>query len=338
MNRSRFFRAAGVVLPALALIGCGGETSGVTNGYPSAPSNVGKPAGPGVNGGNSLAALAVGQTWTYAVSGTITEQVVSNGTVQTITGNVVNAKIVRAVTAAPSSFGSGVFQLTDTFTYALQGYTPTAQVWTEYVTQGEGGSLSMVGFSAQGLIPTLATTAAVVPGSFGKNVTLSGSSTLNFNEPTFYVTVANPSSTGTPASVVYDITPGNGTVQTSFAALTQEQVPASSGAAYTAWSTESSTTQFLNINGLYNLMALQQPLPPDWVQQASTTFATSDDWVPSMDVPVRSHLVRTESDTVATSYSYSAGTFTVPPTITYSFLASPLISKEDLQLSFVSEG
>ena len=338
MNRSRFFRAAGVVLPALALIGCGGETSGVTNGYPSAPSNVGNPAGPGVNGGNSMAAMAVGQTWTYAVSGNITQQVLNGTTVQTISGAVTNGKIVRAVTAAPASFGSGVFQLTDTFTYTLQGYTPSVQVWTEYVTQGSGGTISLAGFSSQGLIPTLSTRGAIVPGSFAKNTTLSNSSALNFNEPVFLLTFNNPSSTGNPPSVTYGIGAGSGTIQTSFAALAQQQVPSTSGGAYTAWTTESSTTEYLNVDALYKLIALEQPPGTNFVQQASTTFATSDDWVPSMGVPVRSHLVKTESDTVATAYSYTTGSFTAPPSITYTFLANPLVTKEDLQLSFVSAG
>ncbi len=305
--------------------GCGGS-NGVSSGFPSSPGAVGNPTGPGTNGGSAMVAMTTGRTFQYAVSGTVTKDYLdSSGTKKTLSGAVTNATLTRAVSDGSGVLGVTGFQITDTFTYTLQGSTPAVEVRTWYVTQAPDNSLSLAGAN-QGTYLTVPTgPVPYAPGTFSTSLNLSvGLTPISFpNDPANVITFKDPAGKGPDQTIA--IIPGDGTIETSFTALKQESVPTTSGAPYTAWRTQFSQTSVFNDNGLYRLY-LEEVLPSDFVVQSRTAQTSTDDWVPSIGAPVRSHLTVSLANQVATSYQFGLGSYNVAPSITYT---SQLLSKQE---------
>ncbi len=335
MQSTNLFKTILLGTPLLALAGCGGS-NGLSNGFPSQPSSVGNPTGPGVNGGSAMAALAFGRTFQYAVSGTITKDYLdSAGTKHTFTGAMTNATLTREISDGSGVLGVPGFQITDTLTFTVQGTAPSVEVSTWYLMQAGDNSLSIAGANQYNYLTEPAGTVPFAPGTFTTSTNLSsGITSINFpNDPVFVVNFTDPAGKN-PIPQTYNIVPGDGTIETSFTALGQESVPTTKGAAYTAWKTQYSQTTLFNDDGLYHLY-MQDILPSDFVVQSRVAKTSTDDWVPSLGAPVRMHQTLSETDQVATSYQFNLGAWNTTPGITYT--SQQLTKKETLDLALVSQ-
>jgi hypothetical protein len=317
-------RIGAAALVAVSAIGCGGS-SGISDGFPSSPSTVvGKPVGPGVNGGSALAALTVGRTYQYAVTGTVTKDYLVGTNVQTISAPVENASLTRVVSAAPDGV-AGHFQFTDTLTYSLQGGVPTVEASTWLVSQGADNSISIIGETKFSVPATTTPAIPLAPGTFSQTTNLSGDATLTFGLASYIYPVV---SSGKP-DFDYVVYPGTGTLQTAVTALGTENVPASSGS-YTAWKTQTTVSDSWNVNGLWYILQTEA-LNSGFVVSSKSTKTLVEDWVPSIAAPVRSYETLSETDNVSESYSFTVPTYEIDPTVTYAF-APPLNKKETLEM------
>jgi hypothetical protein len=285
-----------VVASALALDGCGGS-SGVSAGYPTAPSTgAGNPVGPGVNGGSQLAKWVVGNTWNYSVSGTLTEDYLDEANQKaTIGGTLTSGTLVREVSAAPAPFASGVFQVTDTFTFAVGGSQPQVQVSTRYFLQGSDGSLTQVGMGNT-FIQTMFTSgaSASVPGTFSGNANLSSSASGG----SFY---PGPSA-------------GTTGLTDAFTSLGQVSVPSSKGVPYTAWKTQDTQTATWEQDYQY-ITSSGNVIPIGWPINSSYTKTETDYWVPSIGAPVEFKEALNGEANVILTYTINTSGFTYTSTV-----------------------
>ena len=317
------------VLPLLALAGCGG-TDGLDTGYPSSPSTVNKPVGPGVNGGSALAVWTPGMSWKYNVSGTISYDYVNTaGAVATTSGQVTNGLLTRVVNTAPAPYPTGCVEVTDTFTYTLQGGTPTVEVENRYysVSTSDGlkaktsqksgvakpayqtGSLTLIGedrYSNQ--LMYVGSTGTSVPATFTSTTNLSDQANGSaYNPPPVAPDGSDPTQTYPTATASFT---------SALSVLGQETVPALDGSSYTAWKTQSSLQTTWENNGL--MWSTITSLPSGWVINTVDNETWTDDWVPSMGVQVKTHYTLTEKADASMSYSITKTSAGVPTEITYS--------------------
>jgi len=310
MRKSHPLKQLIPLLPLLALAGCGG-TDGLSNGYPTSPSGATKPVWIPNSGGSAMATWAVGNVWKYAVSGTVTKDYLNaSNAVQTMSGQITNGTLVRSVSAAPSAFPAGTFQVTESLTYTIQGSVPTVETYQHYVSQGSDGSLTDLGVGADGIGVLFSTgTGPIVPGTFAQNKNLS----------------TQPS--GITFNPVGDA--GEASLLQSFAPLSQSTLASQGGNSYTVWNSHSSETQTWNQEWLYYVGgATQYDLPVGWLLNWTTNISTNDFWVPSLGAPVKSHWDINESDNALITWTFKAPSFT--------YTSTPLNKVESLDLYLVS--
>jgi hypothetical protein len=329
--KSLKFVTAGV--SAILAIGCGG-TSGVSNGFPANPNtNGGNPVGPGVNGGSAMVTLTTGQTFTYAVTGTVTKDYLdSSNNKKTISGPVTNATLVRELSADPDGI-PGHFQVVDTLTYTIQGNPQSVEVSTWYLAQNPDNSLSILGETKFNFATLTDSNIPLVPGTFSTSANFSGNADLVFQALPVGWDIPAPAGTFGP-DYTGSVSPGTGTIESAVTNLNQETVPASTGAAYTAWKTQYTQSEVWNINGVWILYD-GLTLAPGTILQSNVNKTLTEDWVPSMGASVRSYLTLTESDVPITAFNFTPATYNVPPAITYTF-GPTLNKKEDLELVLTS--
>jgi hypothetical protein len=310
-------------LPILSAAGCGG-TDGLSNGYPSVPPNVNKPVGPGVNGGSQLAVWQPGETWTFNVSGNISKDYINAaGAVATESGPITNGILTRTVNTAPAPYPEGTLEVTDSFSYTIQGGVPTVDVVNRYYSPStssgfktkpgmvvkpafQTGSLTLVGEDRyESQVQFTSTSGLNIPASFSASTTASNQTSGSAFYPApvqfvsggaeNYAAIANTSS--------------------AFTVLNQESVPAQDGSSYTAWKTQSSLQTAWNNNGL--VWSTINALPVGWVIQAIDNESSTDDWVPSEGVSVKTHYTLTETASASLNDAITRTSSGVPETITY---------------------
>lgn len=269
----------------MALSGCGGSASPASSGYPDPEVVTNVPMGPGVDGGTSLRKFVAGDSYTYKVTGTITQEYYDAALVKRTVTAPVKGTCVKSITAATYN-GTACLLLTDNLQYTPNGGVTVVSVFERYVTQAADGSVTIIGQRDHSTNFDANPSTAFLPGVFG---TGSGIST----SPRFTNNSADPLA--------------DKAIDYSFSPMSQESVPATVGS-FMTWKSNWTHTDTSNYYPAPRV-ALGMILPFGYVAQMVRSESGTEWWAPNLGCAIKTVLSVTQTDSILKSWTYSSGTF-----------------------------
>jgi len=299
----------GVAVLALAFVGCGGQ-GGVGTGFPDPPTgSVLLASGPGINGGTSLRIYRAGDTWEYAVSGTmLREEFDQSSTRVSRNQGPVTGSMTRTITAVTVTGIGPCFKVTDALTFKLNGGLPTVEVLETYLSQAVDGSVTMLGRrqNSSNAAPGVGgSTQPWLPGTLGAGASVGGAGRFDHTL------------TGYP-STTFDIS-------TAFAVTGSSTVTADSSPVFNTWRALYTDSMHNNWSVMAWFKAFN--ISNGFIFKTKEDISSTDEWAASIGAPVARKYNSTRIDSVVhgdvsytpPTYDGTTGALITPESIAYEY-------------------